>query len=196
MALSVIDIRRAAGMAQRGTTDRAARLEAIFADEATFVAWYDQVMPRVYGYLFSRCGGDRGLAEELTQQVFVEAVASHDRFDGRAEPVTWLIGIGRHKLADHFRRADRDARRHERLALVEMPSAADPIARADEYDDVRRALEQLPGEQRIAFVLRTVDGLSVRDVAAITRRSEDATESLLRRARTNFDRAIGTTADA
>jgi len=183
-------------MARRGPGDRGARLEAIFADDATFVAWYDQVMPRVYAYLFSRCGGDRGVAEELTQQVFVEAVASHERFDGRAEPLTWLIGIGRHKLADHFRRAHRDARRHERLALIKMTSVADPIARADAYNDVRRALEQLPGDQRIAFVLRIVDGLSVRDVAAITRRSEDATESLLRRARTNFDRALGTTADA
>ena len=45
---------------------------AVFADELAFRAWYEQSLPRVYAYLFHRCGRDPELAEELTQQAFVE----------------------------------------------------------------------------------------------------------------------------
>ena len=61
---------------------------------------------------------------------------------------------------------------------------------AEAFADVRHALSALPGEQRVAFVLRVVDGLSVREVATTIGRSEDATESLLRRARISFDHLL------
>src|SRR3970040_1641540 len=101
------------------------RLEAIVADEAIFRAWYDAVLPRVYRYLLSRCGHDVALAEELTQQTFVEAIRRRRQFDGRSDAVTWLCTIGRNKLVDHFRHAGRDQRRQLRL----LDGGNDPGAR-------------------------------------------------------------------
>ena len=57
-----------------------ASLDRVFADDAAFRRWYDRAMPRVFGYLYQRCGRDRDLAEELTQQAFVEAVRSRRQF--------------------------------------------------------------------------------------------------------------------
>ena len=51
-------------------------LDAILTDEAAFRDWYDAALPQVYRYLFHRCGRDRELAEELTQQTFVDALRS------------------------------------------------------------------------------------------------------------------------
>jgi RNA polymerase sigma factor (sigma-70 family) len=82
---------------------------AVFADELSFRAWYERSLPRVYAYLFHRCGRDPELAEELAQQAFVEAVRSRSRFRGQSDAVTWVVGIARHKLVDHFRRAARSA---------------------------------------------------------------------------------------
>src|SRR6185503_3623943 len=84
-----------------------AEFRRAFENEAMFRGWYDRSLPRVYAYLASRCGGPGPLAEELTQQTFVEAVRSARTFDGRSDPMTWLIAIGRHRLADHFRALER-----------------------------------------------------------------------------------------
>ena len=80
-------------------------------------------MPRVYSYVLSRCGHDVELAEELTQRTFVAAVEQRWRFDGRSDITTWLCGIARHKLADHYRRAERDQRRQIQLEVREIDRA-------------------------------------------------------------------------
>lgn len=163
-----------------------ADLAAIFADDLAFRGWYEAALPRVHAYLFHRCGRDPWLAEELTQQTFVEAVRGHRRFDGRAEPTTWLIGIARHRLVDHFRRAERDRRRATALADSGNQPTVEPMAAPDAVDG---ALAQLPPLHRVVLVLHYMDRLSVRDIARSIRKSEAATTSLLARARDGFRRA-------
>ena len=68
--------------------ERPADLAAVFADEAAFRLWYERQAPRVYAYLHGRCSGDPGLAEELTQQTFLQAIRGHRSFDGRSDPTT------------------------------------------------------------------------------------------------------------
>ena len=70
---------------------------------------YDDALPHVYGYLLARCG-DAGLAEDLTAESFLAAVHAV-RKPGAPDPsIPWLIGVARHKLADHWRRAEREQR--------------------------------------------------------------------------------------
>lgn len=165
---------------------RASSLTALVNDESAFRDWYDRTLPRVYRYLLSRCSGDAALAEDLTQQTYIEAIRRADRFDGRSDVVTWLCAIGRNKLVDHYRRAGRDARRHSELSL--MPGR-DAWHETETRDAVERALDHLAPDQRLALVFRYLDGLPVRDVAAALGRTESATESLLSRAREGFRRA-------
>jgi RNA polymerase sigma-70 factor, ECF subfamily len=169
---------------------------AVVRDEARFRDWYDATLPRIYRYLAARCAGDDALAEELTQQTFVEAIRQRHRFDGRSDVVTWMCAIGRNKLVDHHRRHGRDARRHERL-ITDHPEPSEVTWRAIETRDaVETAMAQLPADQRIALLFRYLDGLSVRDVALAIGRSEKATESLLARGRESFRRAFGGRTDA
>jgi RNA polymerase sigma-70 factor (ECF subfamily) len=163
-------------------------LDALVQDPVAFRHWYDLVLPRVYRYLLAR-SGEPWLAEELTQQTFVEAIRNRRRFDGRSDVVTWLCAIGRNKLVDHYRRAGRDATRHQRLAAV--GADADTAAPVEERDAIRRAFAELPNDQRLALILRYLDQMPVRDVAAQLGRSEKATESLLSRARQGFRLAYG-----
>jgi RNA polymerase sigma-70 factor (ECF subfamily) len=167
-----------------------APLRAILADEAAFRAWYERVLPRVWSYVFDRCGGPRSVAEEITQETFIDAVRSLDRFDGRADPVTWLCGIARHKLADHFRRLEREERRHLRLAAREATedTAERPWRTADAREAVFGILRRLPAGQRAVLVLHYLDDLPVAEVAGLLRRSVTATEALLHRARASFRR--------
>jgi RNA polymerase sigma-70 factor (ECF subfamily) len=171
-------------------------LATIVGDETRFRAWYDAVLPRVYRYLAARCGGDDALAEEMTQQTFVEAIRSRDRFDGRSDVVTWLCAIGRHKLVDHYRRSQRDDQRHGRLVEQHRLGVDAPWRAAESRDAVNAAMAQLPPDQRLALLFRHLDGMSVREVAAAIGRTEKATESLLARARESFRRAYGDRTDA
>jgi uncharacterized glyoxalase superfamily protein PhnB len=70
---------------------------------------YDDALPHVYGYLLARCG-DTGLAEELTAESFLAAVHAVRKPGGPDPSIPWLIGVARHKLADHWRRVEREQR--------------------------------------------------------------------------------------
>jgi RNA polymerase sigma-70 factor (ECF subfamily) len=168
-----------------------AELRAAFEDEVAFRAWYEATLPRVYAFLASRSGGSGHLAEELTQQTFVEAVRRRHSFDGRSDVVTWLCAIARHKLADHFRRLEREERRRLRMVVKEVrtPDEIGAWRASDERDAIERALRGLPAGQRAALIFRHLDGLSVREIAGMLGRSESAVESLLARARENFRNA-------
>lgn len=167
-----------------GVADRVAAFEACFASEAAFRRFYDEALPRLYGYLVHRCGGDAALAEDLAQVAFTEAVRRRASYDGRADPVTWLIGIARHKLVDHFRSEERAERRRLRLVVNELALPdGDPWSLADERELLVEALGRLTAMQRAVLVLHYADGLPVREVAREIGKSESATESLMTRAR-------------
>ncbi len=163
---------------------RRREFEALFTSEPAFRRFYDRALPQVYGYLLHRCSGDSTLAEDLAQSTFTEAVRHRRDYDGEAEPVTWMVGIARHKLVDHLRQSSRSDQRLMRLAVREITvgEGADPWRAADDRQLLEQALARLPSDQRIALVLHHADGLPVREVARLMHRSESAAESLLSRA--------------
>jgi RNA polymerase sigma-70 factor, ECF subfamily len=144
------------------------------------LALYDEALPQVYGYLLSRCG-QRALAEDLTAETFLAAVGATGPLS-----VGWLIGVARHKLADHWRR---QAREERSLALV--PSEQEPRWEDCVLDAVtaREVLDRLGPHHRLVLTLRYLDGLPVPEVARLLDRTLHATEALLVRARAAFRRA-------
>jgi RNA polymerase sigma-70 factor, ECF subfamily len=88
------------------------------------VAIYSTALPQMYGYLVSRCGSV-AVAEDLTAETFMAAVAAVGQGQIYEVTVAWLIGVARHKLVDHWRRVAREQRG---LAAVErdQQSADDP----------------------------------------------------------------------
>src|ERR1700685_3739239 len=70
---------------------------------------YDDALPHVYGYLLARCG-DTGLAEGLPAESFLARGPAVPPPGGADPSIPWLIGVARHKLADHWRRVEREQR--------------------------------------------------------------------------------------
>ena len=157
-------------------------------DTPAFRAFYDEALPRIYGYFLHRCGGVVPVAEDLTQETFVAAVGELGRGRRPGAPIPWVYGIARHKLLDHYRRQERA----ERLVAPDQPDVGE-LALETAGDDTRErtveALASVPAAQRAALVLRHVDGCSVPEVALALGRSVEAVESLLARGRTRFRRA-------
>lgn len=150
---------------------------------------YDESLPEVYGYLITRCG-DVTVAEDLASETFVAAVDAARRGSvGEVSPA-WLVGIARHKLADHWRTREREERRLRSIHDEELGRDDDWDATLDAMD-AHRVLGTLGPHHRSALSLRYLDGLSVPEVAGHLQRTVEATEALLTRARRAFRRAYG-----
>ncbi len=147
---------------------------------------YDDALPHVYGYLLARCG-DVGLAEDLTAESFLAAVHAVRKPGAPGPSVGWLIGVARHKLADHWRRVERE-QRGLRLLDGQTAGADDPWDAAIDRIQAREALGRLGPHHRAALTLRYLDGLPVPEVARHLDRTVHATEALLVRARAAFRR--------
>lgn len=158
-------------------------------DRRSFAQLYDEAMPQVYRYLLRGAAGSQALAEDLTQETFTAAVREIDRGNGEVVSVAWLITVARHRLVDHYRRAEREERK---LQLVATSTEADVEPAFDRVDGGLAAdvLAELPPAQRAAVVLRYLDDLTVADVAASLGKSIHATESLLARARATIGRRL------
>jgi RNA polymerase sigma-70 factor (ECF subfamily) len=151
---------------------------------AAFLSLYRQALPEVYGYLARRCG-DQGVAEDLTSETFLAATKALKQGDVVGIGVPWLIGVARHKLADHWRsraRQDRlqDALEHEHV------EEEDPWDVTLDRVQAHEVLCVLGDHHRLALTLRYVDGLPVPEVAEHLGRTLHATEALLVRARNAF----------
>ncbi|HET6951872.1 MAG TPA: sigma-70 family RNA polymerase sigma factor [Acidimicrobiales bacterium] len=156
-------------------------------DEATtgreFVDLYRRSVPEVYSYLASRVG-DRGAAEDLTQEVFIAGADRATR--GEVVELRWLIAVARNKLVDHWRARAREDRKLAAVASLEPepPHAEQPLP--VDPSVASAALAGLNPTYRAALVLRHVDELSVPAVAELLGRSIEATEQVLSRARAAF----------
>jgi RNA polymerase sigma-70 factor, ECF subfamily len=147
---------------------------------------YDEALPHVYGYLLARCG-DAALAEDLTAEAFLAAVHAVREPGAPGPSVPWLIGVARHKLADHWRQVARE-KRGLHLLDGETEQIDDPWECAVERIRAREVLKQLGPHHQAALTLRYLDGLPVPEVARHLDRTVHATEALLVRARTAFRR--------
>jgi len=150
------------------------------------LAMYDAALPQVYGYLLARCGS-RATAEDLTSEAFLAAVANLERNPVSQVSTSWLVGVARHKLVDHWRRQAREER-SLRAVSGDAEDAEDPWDAELDALRARQVLGELGPHHRAALTLRYLDGLGVPEVARHLDRTVHATEALLVRARSAFRR--------
>ncbi len=144
---------------------------------------YDDALPVVYGYFVRRCG-DQATAEDLTSETFLAAMDAARRPAPPPLEVPWLLGVARHKLADHYRR--RAARSTVPVADVPEGEAADEWDAQLDRIVAESVLARLPEPHRVVLGLRYMDDCSVPECAELIGRSVHATEALLVRARRGF----------
>jgi RNA polymerase sigma-70 factor (ECF subfamily) len=163
--------------------DEGVTADPALTDGEELMALYRSALPEVYGFLLARCG-DRALAEDLTADTFMSAVSAVRSATVDTITTGWLIVVARRRLVDHWRRQEIEQRR---LRLV--PAGAGEDLDEPWTDDIDRGtamtvLAELSPQHRAVLTLKYLDGLSVREVAALVGRSVHATEGLLQRART------------
>jgi RNA polymerase sigma-70 factor (ECF subfamily) len=141
-----------------------------------------------------RVCNDRALAEDVTQTVFVDLWRRPERFDpSRGALRPWLVAQAHARAVDAVRSESARQRRHEREAQYAPPPSPDVEAAAhlaSLSQDVRRAVDQLPGDERDAIVLAYFGGHSYRETAALLGAPEGTIKSRIRRGLSVLRRAL------
>lgn len=168
------------------TEDDRPLIEAAQADSARFVEIYERYVDRIYAFV-SRRAENRAAAEDITSQVFEQALRTIGRFEWRGAPVSaWLFRIASNALADHWRERAQDA--HE--ALPDVPDSRE-LEDIDRRIALHQQVGQLPDLQRQVIEMRFVEEKSIREVAAALERSEGAVKQLQLRALQNLRKRMG-----
>jgi RNA polymerase sigma-70 factor, ECF subfamily len=154
-------------------------IEAAQQDPSRFAELYETNFHRVYAFVVRRVR-DRDDAEDVTAEVFHEALRSLGRFQWRGAPfAAWLLRIAANTLADRWKRAARNGEvATDDLADTDVSIQAEAERRAMLY----QLVDRLPPDQRLVLLRRFVDQKSAREIALELGRSEGAIKQLQFRA--------------
>lgn len=143
---------------------------------------------------------DREEAKDLSQEAFLKAFTNIGRFDGRSGFYTWFYRILVNVCLDYRRRAKRVPaeeydetveRQVEPSHVPAIPVAPDQHAIADQLSRrVGTALDLLPAKQRMAFILKNHQGLSIREIAETMETAEGTVKVHLHRAVTALRQSL------
>jgi RNA polymerase sigma-70 factor (ECF subfamily) len=136
-------------------------------DAAAFGEVYDGLSPRLLGFLRRRARND-ALAEELLQQTFLQIHASREHYRTGLDVVPWAFAIARRLLIDVMRKSGREVLGGDES--VSEPTSPDPhpdeeLAMREAADALKSKLASLPANQREAFELVKLEGLSLAQAA-------------------------------
>ena len=161
-------------------------IEEAQKDPARFAELYENNFDRVYAYVARRVR-DRNDAEDLTSEVFHQALAGLPRFEWRGVPfAAWLFKIASNAIIDRSKRA---AKEREVPAILDLRSEVSPQEIESEIEQRARLfqlVDRLPVDQRRVIGMRFAEEKSIREIAHEIGRSEGAVKQLQFRALQNL----------
>jgi RNA polymerase sigma-70 factor (TIGR02943 family) len=146
--------------------------------------WVDEHGDCLYRYALVRVRKPE-IAEDLVQETFLVAVRTFDKFGGRSSERSWLCGILKHKICDHFRKIGRETTftdmeflqdemshkfveqgfwNHDRGPKEWKPEAEAVMDRAEFWQTLRVCLGKLPPRVADVFMLREMEELETAEI--------------------------------
>jgi len=130
----------------------------------------------IYAFAY-RMVNDMEEAKDITQNTFIKAIKGIKGFKGKASFKTWLYRIALNTSLNHIREG-----RHKEVEFDESLSGNQAgslslIITQEERNRVKKSLDKLPGQQRLAVMLRTYEGLSCKETSKVMGCSESAVKA-------------------
>jgi RNA polymerase sigma-70 factor, ECF subfamily len=164
--------------------------------------WVDEHGDCLFRFALTRVRREE-VAEDLVQETLLAAVRTHENFGGRSTERSWLVGILKNKIADHFRKLGRETTftdleffsdehsdkfendfwSHSLGPREWKPEGEEALNRAEFWEHLQRCLGKMPARIASVFVMREVDDVSAKDVCATLNISDANLWVMLHRAR-------------
>ena len=157
-------------------------------DQEAFKCLVERYQKPLMNFIY-RYVGDRHMAEDLTQEVFLRIYQAAPRFEHRARVSTWIFKIAVNLCVNELKK-------HERRSMLIQDLHQNADSHGDSKLDVTvqnrqiqqaimEALRKLPESQRVAILLKIFEGMSYKEIASVMETSVSSVESLVFRARTS-----------
>ena len=164
-------------------------IEAAQKDPSCFAELYEHNFERVYAFIARRVG-NREEAQDLTSDVFHQALANLRRFEWRGVPfAAWLLRIAANAVADRWQRAARE-RWNPALDDPKEISEVD-LEEVEQRATLFRLVNTLPADQRLVIEIRFAEEKSIREIAQELGRTEGAVKQLQFRGLQNLRARMG-----
>ena len=166
---------------------------AVGGDSSAFGSLYDRYQPAIYRFVVVKVGS-REEAEDITHHVFLSAWANVRTYKHRGHQFSsWLYQIARNMVIDHYRSRKDDVS----LDKLDPESSIIPaVAQSDlfkkmQIEKVHRAIKELKPDYQDVVILRFIEDLPLKDVAAILKKSEGAVKLAQHRAIRELKKKLG-----
>ena len=146
--------------------DQAILRKAQKGDQRAFAIIVRTYEKTVFNYVLRLTNGDRSLAEDLTQEVFLRVFRGLPRFSFRSSFTTWLFQVTKNRVMDELRARER--RPVAPVTFDDIPPLEvvdQPVEQAEAIDALWRAIGDLNVDLKMALLLRDVVGLSYNEIA-------------------------------
>jgi RNA polymerase sigma-70 factor (TIGR02943 family) len=176
--------------------------------------WLDQHGDCLYRFALFRLH-DSSVAEDVVQETLLAALQAYHSFAARGSERTWLVGILKHKITDHYRRVGRETLvsqfeeeslehneffrqegewvghwEQDRAPLEWKATPEDLVEQGEFFEVLSRCLSPLPERIRAAFTLREVDGVKSEEICDVLGVSANNLWVMLHRARLHLRRCL------
>ncbi len=170
--------------------------------------WVDLHGDLLYSFALLRTR-DANVAQDLVQETFLAALKSRETFGGQSSERTWLVGILKHKLIDHFRKIKReipleddgeetknsfDQRGAWRMPPGRWPKKPERLLENQEFWQVFSAcMDHLPPRLKQVFAMRELDDMKSEEICKVVGVTATNLWTMLHRARVSFGRCLENT---
>ncbi|MHC5218329.1 RNA polymerase sigma factor [Enterococcus sp. LJL128] len=158
--------------------------------EEKFIQLYHSYVDEVYKFVYLRTGLNPQLAEDVTQDIFLEVYKSLKTFKGLSSERTWLFKIARNRLNDYYRKqykhfSENTDINNEELQTIPDSSQDIELELIKEYDKqlIRTCLNSLSPYYQLILTMKYLDDLSVKQMAELLGKTTKSVESVLYRAK-------------
>jgi RNA polymerase sigma-70 factor, ECF subfamily len=165
---------------------------AVARDQSAFAELYDLYLDRIYRYVYYRTG-DRHDAEDLSEQVFLQAWAAIERFRWQSKPfVAWLYTVAHNAVIDWRRRAVNTETLNDPDNPIEVESdgATQAMTQWIDRDLLAKAVKRLTPEQQQVIILKFLDGFDTATIARVMDKREGTIRALQLRALQSLRREL------
>jgi len=153
-------------------------------DRAAFQLLFETYKDKVFSIAVYSSGGDRAVADDVTQQIFLKLFTAIRQFRGDSEFTTWLYRLVVNACLDERRRRRRLLPWGETVAMrnpVEKKPQEKQYARLEVAEAVRAAIGELKPKFRLPILLKYIEGLSYEEIASVMGCSKGTVASRLNR---------------
>ncbi|MEK7506188.1 MAG: sigma-70 family RNA polymerase sigma factor [Patescibacteria group bacterium] len=160
-------------------------LKARDGNEQAFGQLYDKYMPAIYRFVFLKVGGQKAQAEDICHEVFLSAWQSIGKYQFKGYPFSsWLYRIAGNAVIDYYR----TKKPNISLELVPEEAMVHETSLAEKLDDqadlrtVKFCLKKLEPSYQDVLIMKFVEELSNKEIAAAVEKSEGAVRVIQHRA--------------